>query len=391
VEYLLGGSVQREAGRVRFWAELIKVKDQTQVWGNRYDRKEEDIQALHSEIAQKVASALALRLLPTEQAQLTRVQSVDPKAYDAYLKGTQYRQRLTKESLDAAEQYFTLALQKEPGYAAAWAGMARVWTGRQQMGFAQPREARPKAREAAEKALALDGESLEARRALAGLLTWGDWDWPAAERTWNDLIRRDPDNPEVLQGHSHFLMHMGRPREAMAEIERALELDPFSVRTLSFYAADLGYVRRYGDAIAAARKALGLQADAPVARGALYQALVLTGSYAEALAMDRDLCARDPELVEALNSGLADGGYVGAQKKLVAVWTARFGRPGGVRAWVLTLRCLYAGDLDGALGWLERAYAEGDANVPYIGEPLFDPLRSDPRFQDLVRRLGLPR
>lgn len=259
------------------------------------------------------------------------------------------------------------------------------------MGFAPPRDANRKAKAATRKALELDDTEFEALRALAGIQTWGDWDWPAAERTWNDLIKRDPDNPEVLQGHSHFLMHMGRRREAMAEIERALELDPSSVRTLSFYAADLVYARRYGDAIAAARKALGLQADAPVARGALYQALVLTGSYAEALAIDRDLCAGDPELVEALNSGLADGGYVGAQKKLVAVWTARFGRPGGVRAWMLTLRCLYAGDRGGALRWLERAYAEGDANVPYIGEPLFNPLRSNPLFQDLVRRLGLPR
>jgi len=358
VEYLLEGSVQREAGRVRFWAELIKVADQTQVWGNRYDRKEEDIQALHSEIAQKVASALALRLLPVEQARLTRVQPVDPKAYDAYLKGTQYRQRLTKESLDAAEQYFTLALQKEPGYAAAWAGMARVWTGRQQMGFAQPREARPKAREAAEKALALDDESLEARRALAGILTWGEWNWPAAERAWNELIKLDPDNPEVLQGRSHFLMHMGRPREAMADIERARDLDPFSVRTLSFYAADLVYAHRYDDAIAAASKALGLQADAPVARGALYQALLLKGSYAEALAMDRDRYAKDDELMRALDSGSATGGYVGAQKKLVGVWTARFGRPGGLRAWDLAMRSLYAGDRDAALLWLERAYAE---------------------------------
>lgn len=340
--------------------------------------------------AVKVASALALKLLPAEQARLTKVRTVDPKAYDAYLKGTQSRQALTKESLDAAERYFTLALQADPGYAKAWAGLSRVWTGRQQMGFAPPRDANREAKAATRKALELDDTEFEAYRALAGIQTWGDWDWPAAERTWNDLIKLDPDNPEVLQGHSLFLMHMGRQREAMAGIERALELDPLSVRTLSFYAADLVYERWYGDAIAAARKALGLQANAPVAWGALYQALFLKGSYAEALAMDRNRYAGDRELVEALDSGRADGGYVGAQKKLIAVWTARFGEPGGVRAWDLTVRSLYAGDHEGARLWLERAYAEGDPNVPYIGEPLFDPLRSDPRVQDLVRRLGLP-
>jgi Tfp pilus assembly protein PilF len=366
------------------------VADQTQLWGDRDDRAEADIQALQNEIALRVASTLALKILPADRARLTKVRTVDPEAYDAFLKGTHYRQGLTTESLDAAEQYFTLALKKDPGYAAAWAGIARVWNARQQMGLASPRHAFREAKAATRHALALDDTEFEAHRALAGILTWGDWDWPAAEKKWNEVILLDPDNPEVPQGHSHFLMHMRRQREAMAEIERALELDPFSVRTLSFYAADLVYARRYGDAIAAARKALSLQSDAPVARNALRQALFLKGSDAEAFAMDRDTYARDRELVEALDSGLAGGGYVSAQKRLVDVWAARFGTPGGVRAWEMTIRCLYAGDRDGALLWLERAYAEGDGNVPYIGQPVFDPLRSSPRFQDLVRRLGLP-
>ena len=106
--------------------------------------------------------------------------------------------------------------------------------------------------------------------------------------------------------------------------------------------------------------------------------------------MDREAFAGDRELMEALERGVADGGYVEAQKRLVAVWTERSAKPDGMRAWGLTLRSLYAGDREGALQWLERAYAEGDNNVPYIGQPVFDPLRSDPRYQALVRRLGLP-
>jgi tetratricopeptide (TPR) repeat protein len=176
----------------------------------------------------------------------------------------------------------------------------------------------------------------------------------------------------------------------MAEIERALELDPLSVRNLSFYSTDLVFARRYDDAIAAARKALTLQSDAPVAVGSLYAALFMKGSYDEALALDKQNFAKDLELMEALEKGRAEGGYVGAQRRLVAVWTARFGKPGGVHAWALTLRCLYAGDRDGALQWLERAYAEGDGNVPYVVQPVFDPLRSEPRYQSVLRRLGLP-
>ena len=390
VDYVLEGSAQREAGRIRIAAELIKVADQTQLWSDTYNRELAGILALQSEVAGKVASALALKLLPAEQARLANVRRVDPEAYDAYLKGTHYRQGLTKDSLEAAERYFRLALQKDPTYAAAWAGIARVWTGRQQMGITPPRDAFREAKAATLKALELDDAEWEAHRALAGILTWGDWDWPAAEKKWNEIIKLDPNNAEALQGHSHFLMVMGRQGEAMAEIERALKLDPFSVRNLSFYSTDLVFARRYDDAIAAARRALSLQSDAPVARSALYQALFLKGSFDEALALDREVFAGDREVMEALDRGRAEGGYAGAQKRLVEVWRARFGQPGGVRAWDLTLRCLYAGDRDGALQWLERAYAEGDGNVPYVGQPVFDPLRSDPRYQSLLRRLNLP-
>jgi TolB-like protein/Tfp pilus assembly protein PilF len=390
VDYILEGSAQREAGRIRITAELIKVADQTQLWADRYERELSGILALQSDVAQKVAGALALKLLPAEQARLAKVRRVDPDAYDAYLKGTHYRQGLTKESLEAAERYFGVALQKDPTYAAAWAGIARVWTGRQQMGIVPPRDAFREAKAATLKALELDDTEWEAHRALAGILTWGDWDWPAAEKKWNEIMKLDPNNVEALQSHSHFLMVMRRQGEAMTEIEQALELDPLSVRSLSFYSTDLVFARRYDEAIAAARRALRLQPDAPVARSALQQALYLRGSYDEALALDRGVFGGDRELVDAIEKGRAEGGYAGAQRRLVRVWTARFGQPGGMRAWELTIRCLYAGDRDGALRWLDRAYAEGDGNVPYVGQPVFDPLRPDPRFQSILRRLNLP-
>jgi TolB-like protein/Tfp pilus assembly protein PilF len=390
VDYILEGSAQREGSQIRITAELIKVADQTQVWADRYERQISGIRVLQSEVARSVAGKLALKLLPAEQARLAKARSVEPDAFDAYLKGTQYRQGLTKETLDAAERYFRLALQKDPAYAAVWAGLARVWNGRGQMGIIPARDAVRESKAAAQKALELDADEWEALRALAGILTWAEWDFPAAEEKWNEVMRLNPNNPEALQGHSHFLTHMGKTDEAVAEIERAMELDPLSVRSLSFYANVLVYARRYDDAIAAARKALSLQADAPVAVGSLYVALFMKGSYDEALARDKENFAKDRELMEALEKGRAEGGYVGAQRRLVAVWTARFGKPGGLRAYALAHRCNYAGDREGTLQWLERAYAEGDYNMPYIGGPTFDLLRSDPRFQDLLRRVGLP-
>ncbi len=185
-------------------------------------------------------------------------------------------------------------------------------------------------------------------------------------------------------------MHMGRPAEAMVSIERALKLDPFSVRNQSFYATDRVYVRRYDDAIAAARAARRLQPDAPVARGALYEALLMKGLRDEALALDKEMFAGDPELIEALERGNVEAGYAGAQRRLAEVLTARAGKPGGVTAYVLARRWLYAGDKNRALEWLEHAYEDRDGNMPYIGTPIYDSLRADPRFQDLLRRMNLP-
>ena len=241
------------------------------------------------------------------------------------------------------------------------------------------------------KALELDDADFEAHRALAGILTFSEWDFPAAEEEWNELLRLDPNDTETLRAHSSFLMSMGRGEQALAEIERAMELDPLSIRTVTYYTGVLIGMRRYDDAIAAARQALSLESDLQTAKAQLQNALFLRGSYDEALAIDKEVFAQDPEIMEALNRGYAEEGYAGAQAGVVRVWTARFGKRGGQPAIRLASRCIHAGDEEGALRWLEQAYADGDHNIPGIGGPVFhDLLRSDPRYQDLLRRVGLP-
>jgi TolB-like protein/tetratricopeptide (TPR) repeat protein/predicted Ser/Thr protein kinase len=390
VDYVLEGSSRREAGRVRISAELIQVRDQMQLWSDSYEREMSGILALQSDVARRVAGALALKLLPDEQVRLANVRTVNPEAYEAYLKGVQSRQFLTEATLEAAERYFNRALQEDPNFAAAWAGIARVWNGRGQMGITPPKEAISRSKEAALKALELDGTEWEAHRALAGILTWGEWDWPAAERKWDELIVLNPNDVEVLTAHSHFLMHMGRQKEAMTEIEKAVGLDPFSVRNLSFYARDLIYARRYDDAIAAAQAAMRLQPGAPVARMALMDALFLKGMFDEAFRLEKERRVGDRELAEALEQGYAESGYAGAQRRLADVLSARFGRQGNVSAYYVANLYLRAGDKERTLQWLERAYGERDGNMPYIGSPVFDSLRPDPRYQDLLRRIGLP-
>ena len=318
VDYILEGSARQEAGRVRITAELIQVSSQTQLWAESFERELAGIPALQNEVARRVAGALALKLLPAEQARLANVRPVNPEAYEAYLKGSHYRNRLTKGDLETAERYFNLALQRDPAYAAAHAGIARVWTGRQQMGLTPPSEAGPKAKAAALKAMELDDTEVAAHRALAGILTWTDWNWAAAEREWKRTIELDPGEADAFSGYSHFLMHMGRPGEAMVQVKRALELDPFNVKILSFYAVDLNYARRYDEAVAQARNALRIEPGYGVATNALIEALHQKGMEDEVMAEVRaDLSFRgDRQGIEALDRGYREAGYRGAFRRL---------------------------------------------------------------------------
>ena len=390
VEYILEGSVQREANRIHITAKLIQVRSQTQVWGETYERELSGILSLQSDVAQKAAKALALKLLPAEVARLERARTVDPEAYEAFLKAVHYRETMTKEGFDAAEKYLNLALEKDPNYATAWAAIGSVWISRQQMGVVPPREAFPKAKVALYKALDLDDTELEANRVLAGYLSWGEWDWEAADRQWKRVFELNPNYAPALPGYSHFLMNTGRPEEAMVKIERALELDPFNVRIQSFYAMVLLYVRRYDEAIAAARKAMSSQSDQPLARNALINALFMKDMYDEIMALERERWAKDREVLEALERGYAEAGFTGARRRLCEVLAGRYGNPGGVTAYALAILYAQAGDRDRVIEWLEKAYEARDGNVPYIGMPFFDLVRSEPRFQDLVRRVGLP-
>jgi eukaryotic-like serine/threonine-protein kinase len=391
VAYVLEGSARREAGRVRISAELIQVRNRTQIWADAFERELSGILALQSEVAKQVANALALKLLPAEQARLANVRPVDPEAYDAYLKGVRAHRTLTRANLDTAEQYFNAALTKDPTFAVAWAGMARVWMGRQQMSIVPSSEAAPRAKAAILRALALDENTFEAQRALAGIMTWTDWDWLAAERAWNRMMALNPNDADALAAHSHFLMHMGRRDEAIAEARRAVALDPFNQKVLSFEAQVFLGARRYDEAIAAARAAQKLQPDAPVAYTALLQALFGKGLLDEAFALEKRRFGGDPELASALDRGYAEAGYPGAERRLADVLAGRFGKPGGTGSFHMANLYVHAGDRARALEWLERAYELRDPNMPYLRSgPQWDLVRSDPRFQALLRRIGLP-
>ena len=393
VDYILEGSARREGGRVRITAELIQVRDQTQLWADSYERELAGILALQSEVAQRVAGSLALTLLPAEQARLANVRAVNPDAYEAYLKGLHHWYKLTPGDIDAAQRYFELALEKDPNYALAHVGISLVWAGRQQVGVASPREAAPKAKAAALKAVALDDTLAEAHFVLATVKTWSDWNWPGAEAEFKRAIELNPSYPDARAYYSHLLNHVRRPKEAMTQIERAMELDPFNELFQTLYAVDLLYVHRYDEAIAQCRNALRTVPDSPATQGMLFWALSLKGMHKEALAAQKaavNVMYNDRNVEEAFDRGYAEGGYSGAMRRAAEALAAHF-RKSYANPTDIAQLYLEAGEKAQALEWLEKGVEVRDPNMPYLGIPYYDRLRSDPRFQALLRRMNLPK
>jgi TolB-like protein/Tfp pilus assembly protein PilF len=391
VAYLLEGSARREANRVRITAELIQVEDQTLLWAETYERELAGILAVQSEVSQEVARALALELLPVEQARLASVRAVDPEAHDAYLKGSYHWTMLTPNDIDTAERYFELALGKDPSYAPACQGLAWVWAARQQMGTTPPHQAGPKARAAAVRAVELDDRSAEAHEALALVRMYTDWDWSGAEHEWQEGLRINPNAAGAHAYYAHLLAIVGRIDEAIPHSRRALELDPFNALFHGMYAMVLYFDRRYDDALAAARAGLVVQPDNPVVWNTLQQLYASMGMHDELLATRRQRIAHDPGLLAAFEQGLAESGGEGAHQRVADLMAQRYESSGRGDAFGIARRYVDAGNPDKAVDWLVRAYDEHDPNLLYIASlPFYDPLRSDPRFQDLVRRMNLP-
>jgi eukaryotic-like serine/threonine-protein kinase len=392
VDYILEGSAQREAGRIRITAELIKVVDQTQIWADRYERELAGILVLQNEVAQKVAAALALKLLPAEQARLAGAKSVDPEVYDLCLKGRHHLARVTKADFDTAEQYFQRALARDPASAAAWAGMAGVWLYRRQMGMAPHREAGEQARAAAQKAVELDDSLAEAHLRMAGLLSWTDFRFAEAEREYKRTLELDPNDATARALYGHVLIFLGRPDEAMRQIERAVAIDPLDPIVRSFYADALYYACRYDEAVAQANEVLRAQPAHLEALGALVSAQHMKRQYADVIAAAAAMFETTGrgDVAAALKNGYAASGYADAWRQAADVELAKHGSDPGV-AIRAARHYAMAGDDAHALALLERAYEERNPSMPYIGcSPIFDPLRDEPRFQALLRRMNLP-
>jgi serine/threonine-protein kinase len=404
VEYVVGGSVQRDATHVRVIVELVRVEDQAQVWADTYEQELSGILMVQSQVTRSVASALAVALLPAEQVRLASARAVDPDVYEAYVTGASLWQSLRPADVDAAEQQFEYALERDPSYAPAHAGLAWVWGARNQMGLSPWDEAVPRAKEAALQAIALDEGAAEAHAALAAVKTWGEWDWPEAEQAWARAIELNPNDANTQAYYAHFLAHRGRAEDGLRHSDLAVELDPFNALYHALRAVVLTYLHRHDEAMEAALTAVAIRSDMGIAFHAMQTVYMAKGMHDEQLADQRLRISRDPERLAAFEKGLAEGGYEGAQRGIADVLAARYETALLDPAAVLTLRSrgqfhmavgiamryLDAGDHDRAIAWLQKGYDQQDPSMPYTNGPPFDRLRDDPRYQALMRRIGIP-
>ena len=396
VEAILEGAIRREGDRFRLTVRLLDARSDRHLWAEIYDREVGDSLRLQTELARAVAERVELELTPADARRLAARRQVDARAYDAYLRGRYFWNQRSAAGFEKALEHFARAVELDPGYAAAHSGLADTYGLIALSGYdlLPAREAMPRARAEAQRALALDDSLAEAHASLAWVsFTW-DWDFALAEREFRRAIDLNPGYATAHQWYSNFLCAAGRLDEATAHIERALALDPLS-RVINEEASWPPYYRgEYERAIAQLRRTLELDPDYAIGHQDLALALVRLGRLDEA-------AAELEEVARLTGGGTAARAYLGYVLALredregarrVLAELARRATTGHVAAHEAALVHTALGDRDEAFAALDRAFDERSDMLLYLAvEPLWEPLRGDPRFAELVRRVGIQR
>src|SRR5215510_4452283 len=390
VDAVIEGTVQRSGDHVRIRAQLIHAATDRHLWAETYERDLHDVLELQGEIAQTIARQIQIKITPDEQARLASARPVNHKAYNDYLLGVYYWNKRTEEHVRKAVDYFQSAIREDPGYAQAYAGMADSYAVLAVM-FEDPREFAPKAKAAASKAIEIDGTLAEAHGVLASVIAQYDWDWQGAEREFNRAIELNPGSPTAHQRYSLMLAEMGRTEESLAEIKRALDLDPISLILNTSFGSRLYYARQYDRANRQLQKTLEMDPNFLLARIFLGQVYAKERKYAESIAeLNRAVeLSRDRALAELGYVYAASGQRREARQILVEL------RELSRRRYVSPVDIAFIhgglGEKDQAFNWLERAYVEHSSRLTQLKmDPRSDTLRADPRFDELLRRIGLP-
>jgi len=392
LDAVLEVSVYRQGDSVGIRVSLVDGSTEESLWSRTYGGNVRNVLTLYRDLTRAVATEIQFPLSPETDARLATAQEVDPEAYDAFLKGMSHWRSLTPGDLDQALQYFEFARDIDPDYALAYSGIALVWGGRTQMGLVSVEEARPHFESAILRAVELGGTIPEVRYGLALTRGWWEWNWAESLAEFQLAIELNPKSPDSHAYYSHILLILHREEEAVEHIARALELDPFNLLFQTLYGMDLNFLDRYDEAEQVLLGILEVEPANPMALSTLRTTYHLMARHEEALEMWRASFSTrdDSEALGALERGYAEGGYSAALTEVAETFVGR-SRTSHVPAWQIGTLFTRAGKQDEALTWLERAFEEHDSNMPYLSvDPIFDYMRSDPRFKEILRRMDLP-
>jgi TolB-like protein/DNA-binding winged helix-turn-helix (wHTH) protein len=393
-DYILSGSVRRSGERVRVTAALVDARNQVQLWSESYDREAGDAIEVQGSVARAIASVLPLALTPVDKARLARARSVRPEAYEAYLKGLYFWNRFTVEDEWKAVRSFETAIEADPSFAAAHAGLASSYQVLAVIGGVAPGEMRPKSRAALVRALELDPDSVEAHTASGWASLQFEWEFAEAEKHFQRALVLDPNHATARHGLSLYLAAMGRLEEALDELRKAREIDPLSNVMENDVGNLLYYARRYEAAEAACKRVLEREARFAPAHFFLFNIHAAQGRHDAAVAaLEAALAlvhgdALTPFL-NALQEAHRTRGWTGYLRENIRWVLAEQAKSGGA---AYHLADLYArlGDKRQSLDWLEKAVEERNYHMAYLMvEPTFDSLRSEARFEQVLRQVGL--
>jgi serine/threonine-protein kinase len=394
VRAVLTGRLLERGDTLIVQAELVDASQGSQLWGGQYSHKLADVFALQEELSKEISEKLRLRLTGEERKRLVKRYTESTEAYQLYLKGRYYWNKRTEEGFKKGIEYFQQAIEKDPNYALAYAGLADSYAlGGMPLSSMSASERMAKAKAAAMKALEIDDSIASAHTSLAYIRHRFDWDWPGAEKEFKRAIELNPNYATAHQWYAFFLATMGRMDEAIAEAKLAQQIDPLSLVMNSALGRIYHFARQYDRAIEQFRKTIDMDPNFASAHFDIAESYVVKRMYAEAIAEYRKglaISGRNLTYLSELGWAHAQAGNTTEAMKILNQ-LEEISRQSYVPPFAFAFIYIGLGDKDRAFAWLEKDYEQRDNPMVFLkAESLFDPLRSDPRFQDLVRRVGLP-
>jgi tetratricopeptide (TPR) repeat protein len=396
VDAVIEGTVLRSGNRVRITAQLVAAPTERHVWADSYERDLSDVLFLQNELARTIAQQIRVQLTPQVQAQLSTNRPLQPEAHEAFLKGKYFANRLSPDGLEKAIHYFNEAINVDPTYGLAYAEMAETYCWATAYQLLSSQEGLAKAKSAALHAIEIDATLGEAHNALAWVKYVHDWDFPGAEEEFKRAINLSPGNANVHLWYGNYLAQAGRFDESISEMNTAQSLDPLSPVLGSLAASPLLGSRRYDKAIEQLHKVQELDPNLPLPRMFLQQAYEGKGDFASASNEWQQVAlgfGEKPEIVKAraekLRRGFTQGGERGYWQTQLEFLKAD-SKQSPANSYSLALLYARVGDQNRTFQCLEEAFQEHsqDLTLWLLTEPAFDSIRTDPRFQDLLRRMG---